>query len=151
MKKLFVVMMALALISVIILPAGVAAAASPQEEVSGDFVLGIADLGILPVGSVYKGWEDQVIDYTGDIDGTQTGTCYFTYNLKSSALASVGVQTFTGTVLGKTGTLTLRVPSSGLCPDRSSGRNGEGRAYDRLGDRTVGQPAGHDALHRLEH
>ena len=114
MKKLFVIMMALALIAVMVLPAGVAAAASPQFEVSGDFVLGIADLGIVPVGSVYKGWEDQVIDYTGDIDGTQTGTCYFTYNLKSLALASVGVQTFTGTARGKTGTLTLRVLHQGF-------------------------------------
>ena len=114
MKKLFVVMTALALIAAMILPAGVAAAASPQENVSGDFVLGIADLGMVSVGSVYKGWEYQVIDYTGDIDGAQTGTCYFTYNLKSLALASVGVQTFDGSVLGKTGTLTFRVLHQGF-------------------------------------
>ena len=114
MKKLFVMMMVLALAAMMALPAGVATASSPQFEVSGDLVLGIADLGIDPVGSVYKGWEYQVIDYAGDIDGAQIGTCYFTYNTKSLALASVGVQTFEGSVLGKTGTLTFRVLHQGF-------------------------------------
>ncbi len=118
MKKLFIVMMALALIAVMVMPAGVAAAASPQEDVSGYVVLAGAppfvEFKTVGADHLMKGWIYHVATYTGSISGSGSEAGLFTYNMKSLALASVGVETFDGTVLGKSGTLTFRYFHGGL-------------------------------------
>ncbi len=118
MKKLFVILAALALIAVMVLPAGVVAAASPQEDVSGFVVLAGAppfvELKTVGAEHLMKGWTYHAATYTGSISGSGSEAGIFTYNLKSLALASTGVETFSGTVLGKTGTLTFHYFHGGL-------------------------------------
>ena len=118
MKKLFVIMMALALIAVMVLPAGVAAAASPQFEVSGYVVLAGAppfvEFKTVGADHLMKGWIYHTATYTGSVSGSGSEAGLFTYNMNSLALASAGVETFEGTVLGKSGTLTFRYFHGGL-------------------------------------
>ncbi len=118
MKKLFIMMIVVALAAVMVLPAGVAAAASPQQDVSGYLVLAGAPpfVELKPVGAdhLMKGWIYHTATYTGSIAGSGSEAGLFTYNMKSLALASVGVETFSGTVLGKTGTLMFHYFHGGL-------------------------------------
>ena len=116
MKRLHIVLLAITLVAAMVVPFGVVNAASPQEDVSGSVVLATTgyDPKIVGTDELMKGTIYHVVTYTGSVSGTGTEACHMTYNLNSLALASVGVQTFTGTILGKTGTLTFRVAHTGF-------------------------------------
>ncbi len=118
MRKLSILLMVLTLAVAMIMPLSAANAASPQFEVSGTITMTMT--GLIPqiVGAdhLMKGEVFHHVTYTGDISGSGDEAGMMTYNLKSLALASVGVETFTGTVLGRNGTLTFHYFHGGHVP-----------------------------------
>jgi hypothetical protein len=115
MKKLYITYLALLLALTMVLPAGVASAGSGQIDVNGGitftnsvFVLDkiVGEKGVVK-GTIYFD-----VSYTGDIVGTGMESHRTSLNLNpvlNFKTASMGIQTFTGTVLGKSGTFIANV------------------------------------------
>jgi hypothetical protein len=116
MKKLYIPLIALILAVAMIVPAGVANADS-TVEISGHYVLTAtgADMSkIVGAKGVMMGWVSHHATYTGSFVGSGDETLDVRVNLNSLAVNSEGIQNFTGTVLGKTGTFTARVGHQSL-------------------------------------
>jgi hypothetical protein len=115
MKKLYITFLALVLTLAMILPAGVVNAGSGQIEVSGEITFNDAVFvpdRIVGEKGVVKGTLYFDVDYTGDIVGTGEESHRTSLNLNpvlNYQTASMGIQTFTGTVLGQSGTFTANV------------------------------------------
>jgi hypothetical protein len=114
MKKLYITFLALLLALTMVLPAGVASAGSGQIEVNGGVAFYFAGFELEKMvgkNGVIKGTLDHNVVYSGDIDGTAYESLSFSLNPNTGEdpnykVASMGIQTFTGTVLGQSGTFT---------------------------------------------
>ena len=110
MKKLSGMILVLALIMAIMIPAGVASADS-SLDVSGEYVITVVDAECINYGSscVLMVCLSYTSDYEGDIVGTAQECLYYGFSVNSDNSNRVGIQTFSGTVLGKERTYTACV------------------------------------------
>jgi hypothetical protein len=112
MKKLYLILIALVLILTLVVPASLVSADSPSKDVSGSFVTVFSGVGTVKnVGNgiwLGRGWA-QHFTYAGDIDGSGNLNEDFHWNTNSLEFNANGKNTFSGSVLGKTGTYTSRV------------------------------------------
>ena len=111
MKKLYVTFLVIVLALTIMIPTGVVNADS-NVEVSGEYVItvtgaecivSVCNQLITTVGISYES------TYDGDLIGTAQECLYYGFSVNSDTTNSVGIKTFTGTVLGKEGTFTAYV------------------------------------------
>lgn len=133
MKKLYFIFLVLVLITVMLIPAGAAQAASKQMAVEGTVTFSFVP-GTFVTDKVVGGpdaviWDDSIVmatflfdvTYTGDISGTAQESETARWNTKQGdyplfKFNSIGLQEFTGSILGKTGTFTARTRHQGY-PD----------------------------------
>ena len=115
MKKLYITFLALVLALAMILPAGVASAGSGQIDVNGGITFTNAVFvpdKIVGEKGIVKGTIYFDVDYEGDIDGNGIESHRVSLNMNpvlNFKTTSMGIQTFTGTVLGQSGTFTANV------------------------------------------
>jgi hypothetical protein len=115
MKKLYITFLALLLTLAMILPTGVVSAGSGQVDVNGNITF--TSTGFIPdkiVGEkgVVKGTIYFDVFYTGDIVGNGIESHRVSLNMNpvlNFKTTSMGIQTFTGIVLGQSGTFTANV------------------------------------------
>ena len=108
MKKLRVVFLVLVLILALIVPTGMANADS-NVEVSGDYV--ITATGAECINSYCGSCVIMVClsyssTYEGDLAGTSQESLYCGFSVNADTTCRVGIQTFSGSILGKEGTYT---------------------------------------------
>ena len=116
MKKIYGIFLVLVFALIIIMPMGIASADS-GVEVSGEYVITVTgaecitsmcDQFVTTVGISYES------TYDGDLTGTAQECLFYGFSVNSETINSVGIKTFTGTVLGKEGTFTAYVRHQSL-------------------------------------
>ena len=111
MKKLYVTFLVTVLALVIMMPAGIVNA-DTTVEVNGKYVVTLTKAACI---SDYYGSCVMTVcfsytsNYEGDLVGNAQECLYCGFSPCSDTISSVGIKTFTGTVLGKKGTFTAYV------------------------------------------
>ena len=111
MKKLHVIFLVIIIALTTMIPAGIASADS-NVEVSGEYTItvtgaecitSVCNQLITTVGISYESM------YDGNLIGTAQECLYYGFSVTLDTTRSVGIKTFSGTVLGKEGTFTAYV------------------------------------------
>jgi hypothetical protein len=115
MKKLYVIFLVLVLTLATIIPVGVANANS-TVEISGEYKTTTTKAECIYSGCSYVIMVclSYASTYEGDLVGTAEECFYCGFCVNSNTINRVGIQTYTGTVLGKEGTYTAYVHHQNL-------------------------------------